>query len=84
MEQVEEESKNGSASEVEDHIFRQISIPRTLGNLSMEKVEKELFGIEALPIYSKVVTGIIPPTVIKEDAKDNNSDSSSESDDSEL
>ncbi len=41
MEQLELETKNGtSISQVEANVFKRISIPRTLGNISMEKVEK--------------------------------------------
>jgi len=44
MEELEQASKNGEDNSVEDSIFRRISIPRTLGNIPMDKVEKDLFG----------------------------------------
>jgi hypothetical protein len=65
MEEVQEESKKHNGEDVEDSVFRRIAIPRTLGNISMEKVEKELFGEESMPLYHKVVIGIDKDNTIK-------------------
>lgn len=80
---VHEESKNGSREDVEENIFRQIAIPRTLGNIPMEKVEKELFVGPTLPTYHKVVTGISDPQAIREDIHEHSSSSDGDSDSDE-
>lgn len=38
MEMVHEEAKNGDRGDVEESIFKRIAIPRTLGNIPMDKV----------------------------------------------
>ena len=53
--------------DVEQSVFKKMSIPRTLGNITIEKVEKDLFGEDKIPIYHKVVTGIEKKNIIKEE-----------------
>lgn len=79
MEEVDEGRKTGEGGDVEANVFRRIAIPRTLGNISMEKVEKDLFGEATLTSYHKIVTGVQENT-IKEEKDDDESSSSSDSD----
>lgn len=84
MDQLEEENKNASnGSDVEESIFKRISIPRTLGNISMEKVEKELFGGSNATNYHQVVTGLQDKNTIKEEKEESDSEDSSSDSDSE-
>ena len=66
MELAQDLAQNGGES-AEEGIFRRIAIPRTLCNISMEKVEKDLFGEELIPSYHKTVTGIVDKNAIKEE-----------------
>jgi len=45
-------------------VFKRITIPRTLGNIPIEKVEKELFGGGQINGYSKFVAGVQQNDVI--------------------
>ena len=65
MELAHQSAENGE--NIEENIFKRISIPRTLGNISIEKVEKDLFGEEMMPGYHKVVTGIEDKNAIREE-----------------
>lgn len=83
MEELEQASKNGEDNSVEDSIFRRISIPRTLGNIPMDKVEKDLFGQSALTSYHKIVTGVDQTNIIHQEINDSDGSDSSSSSDSE-
>ena len=66
MDEIDHMNKLETSEDVEDSVFKKMSIPRTLGNITIEKVEKDLFGEDKMPIYHKVVTGIDKKDIIKE------------------
>lgn len=64
MEQASEIRRSNLGSNVQDAVFKRITIPRTLGNIPIEKVEKELFGGGQINGYSKFVAGVQQNDVI--------------------
>lgn len=82
MSQLEHNSKTENDL-VDDDFFKKVTIPRTLGNIPIEKVEKDLFGVAPLPFYEKVVTGIDHSKTIPEEKDELDESSSSSSSDSE-
>ena len=64
---------------MEDNVFKRIAIPRTLGNILMEKVEKELFGESSMPNYHKIVTGLEGKAIIREEKEEEGAEGDSSS-----